>query len=159
MRFTRTLRTPALRTSAPRTSALRTPALAAPALTVIACAALALAGGPAQAAQVRPAAAAGGAASPVEKPYEHFLNDNSRKCLYVPGSSVVQEPCNYAHPPKGALWYAIPLGYGADGWGIFQNPNSLLCLNIKDNSERNNAVLIQSPCRHNASKSEWFKLY
>lgn len=93
-----------------------------------------------------------------------FRNENqlrpNEKCMAVkngseaPGTGIVQEPCNYAHPPASEQFAPIEVAYH---WAIFQNPHSLLCVKISGSSTSNNAGLIQEPCRDPNSTSEWFQ--
>lgn len=80
-----------------------------------------------------------------------FRNDVSAKCMSIKnihnGSAVVQEPCNYRHPPANERFVFIYIEQSHNyGWYIVKSVNSGLCLRINDASKRSGAALVQHYC-------------
>lgn len=132
-------------------------ALTVAALTVAACAALGLAllGGVAEAASSRPSVTGAAASLPssmVTYPYEYFQNDNSRKCLDIPGKStrsgvqINQYTCSTG---QNFGWLPVPEGNQA-GEYVFRNENQIApndkCMTVAGGSDSAGAAVVQDPC-------------
>jgi ricin-type beta-trefoil lectin protein len=95
---------------------------------------------------------------------EYFIrNENTDRCMAVSkdsihsGAAIVQEPCNYKNPPQNQRFefHQIIVSNGYQ-WDIAQAVYSGLCLNVKSNSKKNEAKLVQYSCVNQRGQNEWF---
>jgi hypothetical protein len=108
---------------------------------------------------------------------QYFIRSENQKspheqCIAVRGNSkasgaaIVQEPCNYRHPPADERFEFIHVGAAVEwgyGWDIMRSVTSGLCVSITGNgrrNKRNNQKVVQSSCvppkGHGPLYDQWF---
>jgi hypothetical protein len=93
-------------------------------------------------------------------------NENSAKCMAVKnnsrakGAAIVQEPCKPSNPPVDQRFQFIGLGFKHGySWLLIRSVRSSLCVHVRSDSKKNEAILEQWSCPLPQGKtnfSEWF---